>query len=36
MIDAQATTTQPSFLRRFELWLPAVIVLLDQVSKAIV
>jgi signal peptidase II len=36
MIDAQATTTQPSFLRRFELWLPAVIVLLDQLSKAIV
>jgi signal peptidase II len=36
MIDAQATTTQPSFFRRFELWLPAVIVLLDQVSKAIV
>jgi signal peptidase II len=36
MIDAQTTTTRPSFLRRFELWLPAVIVLLDQVSKAIV
>ena len=36
MIDAQVSTTRPSFLRRFELWLPAVIVLLDQVSKAIV
>ena len=36
MIDAQATTTRPNLLRRFELWLPAVIVLLDQVSKAIV
>jgi len=36
MIDAQATTTRPSFLHRFELWLPALIVLLDQVSKAIV
>lgn len=36
MIGAQATTTRPSFLGRFELWLPAVIVLLDQVSKAIV
>jgi signal peptidase II len=36
MIDAQVSTTRPGFLRRFELWLPAVIVLLDQVSKAIV
>jgi signal peptidase II len=36
MIDAQATTTRPRFFHRFELWLPAVIVLLDQVSKAIV
>jgi signal peptidase II len=36
MIDVQATTTRPSFVRRFELWLPAVIVLLDQVTKAIV
>lgn len=36
MIGAQATTSRPSFLGRFELWLPAVIVLLDQVSKAIV
>jgi signal peptidase II len=36
MIDAQATTTRPSFFGRFEFWLPAVIVLLDQVSKAIV
>jgi signal peptidase II len=36
MIDAQATRTQPTFFRRFELWLPALIVLLDQVSKAIV
>jgi len=36
MIDAQATTTRPSFFGRFELWLPAVIVLLDQVSKAII
>lgn len=36
MIDAQATTTHPSLLRRVELWLPAVIVVLDQITKAIV
>ena len=36
MIGAQATTTRASVLRRFERWLPAVIVLLDQVTKAIV
>jgi signal peptidase II len=35
MIDAPATT-RSGFLGRFELWLPAVIVLCDQVTKAIV
>jgi signal peptidase II len=35
MIDAPVAT-RPGFLRRFELWLPAVIVLCDQVTKAIV
>jgi signal peptidase II len=36
MIDAPATSPRPSFIRRFELWIPAVIVLFDQVTKAIV
>jgi len=36
MIDGQATSRRPSFIRRFELWVPAVIVLFDQVTKAIV
>ena len=35
MIDAPVAT-RPGFLRRFELWLPAVIVLCDQVTKAII
>ena len=35
MIDAPATT-HSGFARRFELWLPGLIVLCDQVSKAII
>jgi len=35
MIDAP-TTTHSGFARRFELWLPGLIVLCDQVSKAII
>jgi signal peptidase II len=35
MIDA-AATTRLGFARRFELWLPGLIVLCDQVTKAIV
>src|SRR6478752_10834491 len=35
MIDAPATT-HAGFARRFELWLPGLIVLCDQVTKAII
>ena len=36
MIDAPPATARLGFARRFELWLPGLIVLFDQVTKAIV